>query len=193
MLTIYKQYCYLIIVHIDKERKGKYERSKRRSNQMVSEWENEVPLSGSPKQIAWANNLRRTALKQLAEDSLQPLRFRFSWTAMKYSVIALAKKAEQGGFNKFLFDNFMEMYPAFAAHDSDNAPSKKEILAEKKQLFDAVSEKIRGFKSASTWIDADRRTYGLPIDLAILSVLSRGTKIPKEVLREWELDIFSEQ
>lgn len=160
---------------------------------MVSEWENEVPLSGSPKQIAWANNLRRTALKQLAEDSLQPLRFRFSWTAMKYSVIALAKKAEQGGFNKFLFDNFMEMYPAFTAHDSDNAPSKKEILAEKKQLFDAVSEKIRGFKSASTWIDADIRTYGLPIDLAILSVLSRGTKIPKEVLREWELDIFSEQ
>nr|DAT56805.1 MAG TPA: hypothetical protein [Bacteriophage sp.] len=32
MFTIYKQYCYLIIVHIDKERKGKYERSKRRSN-----------------------------------------------------------------------------------------------------------------------------------------------------------------
>lgn len=160
---------------------------------LVSEWESEVLLSGSPKQIAWANNLRRKALKQLAEDSLQPLRFRLSWMAMKYSVVTLAKKAEQGGFNKFLLDNFKEMYPAFATHDPDNAPSKKEILAEKKQLFDAISKKIRGFKSASIWIDADRRTYGLPIDLAILSVLSRGTKIPKEVLREWELDIFSEQ
>ena len=38
---------------------------------LVSEWENEVPLSGSPKQITWANDLRRTALKQLAEDSVQ--------------------------------------------------------------------------------------------------------------------------
>lgn len=58
-------------------------------------------------------------------------------------------------------------------------------IALKKQFFDAVSERIREYKSASTWIDAARRAYGLPIDLAILSVLSKGAKIPKEILREW--------
>lgn len=157
---------------------------------LVSEWENEVPLSGSSKQITWANDLRRTALKQLAEDSLQPLKLRLSWMVMKDSLLKLAKKAEQGGFNKFLWDNFGEMCHTFV---SNKSPTKKEIIALKKQFFDAVSERIRGFKSASTWIDAARRTYGLPIDLAILSVLSKGAKIPKEILREWELDIFSEQ
>ena len=75
----------------------------------------------------------------------------------------------------------------------NKSPTKKEIIALKKQFFDAVSERIREYKSASTWIDADRRAYGLPIDLAIRSVLSKGAKIPKEILREWELDIFSEQ
>ena len=157
---------------------------------LVREWENEVPLLGSPKQITWANDLRRTALKQLAEDSLQPLKLRLSWMVMKDSLLKLAKKAEQGGFNKFLWDNFGEMCHTFV---SNKSPTKKEIIALKKQFFDAVSERIREYKSASTWIDADRRAYGLPIDLAILSVLSKGAKIPKEILREWELDIFSEQ
>ena len=121
---------------------------------------------------------------------MQPLKLRLSWMVMKDSLLKLAKKAEQGGFNKFLWDNFGEMCHTFV---SNKSPTKKEIIALKKQFFDAVSERIREYKSASTWIDADRRAYGLPIDLAILSVLSKGAKIPKEILREWELDIFSEQ
>lgn len=116
---------------------------------LVREWENEVPLLGSPKQITWANDLRRTALKQLAEDSLQPLKLRLSWMVMKDSLLKLAKKAEQGGFNKFLWDNFGEMCHTFV---SNKSPTKKEIIALKKQFFDAVSERIREYKSASTWI-----------------------------------------
>ena len=65
---------------------------------LVSEWENEVPLLGSPKQITWANDLRRTALKQLAEDSLQPLKLRLSWMVMKDSLQKSGGKAH--GFNR---------------------------------------------------------------------------------------------
>lgn len=177
--------------------------------EMMNRWE--LPeLVGTPKQIAWAKELRQHALESLVVDELrhqlneygmwhyiESFRCDLYTEFRKENTPNLRYEEERKAFFTKILKNFVEEFPELAAYNrrikewsfAQRKYSTEEKSEAKERLYEKVMGTIPTFNQAKVWIEYKGK---LPIDLAALRYLARGEKLDGRILSIWDLSWYEE-
>lgn len=173
---------------------------------IVNKWLETTPeLTGTPKQIEWARDLRQDALEFLATDLLRPFAERCLWHYMDRFIVNIVSWATedpspyerygvaQKEFFERLLSNFEEEFPELVPRSRSGKRYPTEEKKTAKELFyKKVVDTVPTFNQAKVWIESRNGMGGCPLQLAAMRYLARGEKLQNNIISCWGYEWYEE-